>query len=256
MSVRVLRGRSYLIDRVRPSTRNVDKFRPRFLVLGLQGFRQMANAPKTKTVPDNTQVKSKQRVADHGEVFTNPREVNAMLDLVKDETLRIDSRFLEPACGDGNFLIEILRRKMSVVNERYADSEWKKYTLQAVCSIYGIELLADNAEQCRQRLFDLVVENLPDRLSENEFLENVRYIFNRNIVQGDALTYTAANGKPIVFTEWTFIDDKVQRRDFQFDFLVKKEHQYSLFDEKGEAQEFDEPVREYPLVHYTKIHTL
>ena len=78
----------------------------------------------------------------------------------------------------------------------------------------------------------------------------------RNIVQGDALTYTAADGKPIVFSEWTFVGDKVQRRDFQFDFLVKKEHQYSLFDENGEAQQFDDPVREFPLVHYTKIHTL
>lgn len=61
------------------------------------------------------QVKSKQRVADHGEVFTNPREVNAMLDMVKQETERIDSRFLEPACGNGNFLAEVLRRKLAVV---------------------------------------------------------------------------------------------------------------------------------------------
>ena len=207
-------------------------------------------------MPENTQVKSKKRVADHGEVFTNPREVNAMLDLVKDETLRIDSRFLEPACGDGNFLIEILRRKMSVVGQRYAGAEWKKYALQALASIYGIELLPDNAEQCRQRLYDFVVATMPPRLSDEEFLKNLRFILNRNIVQGDALTYTAADGKPIVFSEWTFVGDKVHRRDFQFDFLVKKEHQYSLFDENGDIQQFDDPVREFPLVHYTKIHTL
>ncbi len=218
-------------------------------------------------MPENTQVKSKKRVADHGEVFTNPREVNAMLDLVKDETLRIDSRFLEPACGDGNFLIEILRRKMSVVGQRYAGGDWKKYALQAVASIYGIELLPDNAAQCRQRLYDFVVEtqnvasivktqNVASLQQTDEFLQNVRYLLQRNIVQGDALTYIAADGKPIVFSEWTFVGDKVQRRDFQFDFLVKKEHQYSLFDENGDAQQFDEPVREFPLVHYTKIHTL
>ncbi|MCQ2319417.1 MAG: SAM-dependent DNA methyltransferase [Bacteroidales bacterium] len=201
-------------------------------------------------------------MADHGEVFTNPREVNAMLDLVKDETLRIDSRFLEPACGDGNFLIEILRRKMSVVGQRYAGAEWKKHTLQAVASIYGIELLADNAEQCRQRLYDFVAQiavqtqNVASLQQTDEFLQNVRYLLQRNIVQGDALTYTAADGRPIVFSEWTFVGDKVQRRDFQFDFLVRKEHQYSLFDENGDAQQFDEPVREFPLVHYTKIHTL
>ena len=205
-------------------------------------------------MPENPQVKSKKRVADHGEVFTHPREVNAMLDLVKDESERIDSRFLEPACGDGNFLIEILRRKLATVASRYPNgsSEYKKYVLQAVSSIYGIELLADNAEQCRQRLFDFVVQQTGK--TDDEFQQNVRYLLNRNIVQGDALTYTAADGKPIVFSEWTFVGDKVQRRDFQFDFLVKKEHQYSLFDEQGEAQQFDEPVREFPLVHYTKIY--
>ena len=205
-------------------------------------------------MPENTQVKSKQRVADHGEVFTNPREVNAMLDLVKDESERIDSRFLEPACGDGNFLIEILRRKLSTVASRYAKNtaDFQKYTLQAVSSIYGIELLPDNAEQCRQRLFEFVVSAIK---SDDEFQKNTYYLLQRNIVQGDALTYTAADGVPIVFSEWAFIGDKVQRRDFQFDFLVKKEHQYSLFDEQGEAKQFDEPVREYPLVHYTKIYT-
>lgn len=222
----------------------------------------MADAPKTEQMPENTQVKSKKRVADHGEVFTNPREVNAMLDLVKDETLRIDSRFLEPACGDGNFLIEILCRKMSVIGQRCADTEWKKYALQAVVSIYGIELLPDNTEQCRQRLYDFVeqtaaeMQNVASMRQTDEFLQNVRYLLHHNIVQGDAQTHTAADGKPIVFSEWTFVGDKVQRRDFQFDFLVKKEHQYSLFDENGDAQQFDEPVREFPLVHYTKIQTL
>ena len=210
-------------------------------------------------MPESTQVKSKKRVADHGEVFTNPREVNAMLDLVKDESERIDSRFLEPACGDGNFLIEILRRKMNTVATRYSrnTSEFQKYTLQAVSSVYGIELLPDNAEQCRNRLFEYIVETFPETSQKtyDGFHKNLRYLLNRNIVQGDALTYTAADGKPIVFSEWTFIGDKVQRRDFQFDFLVKKEHQYSLFDEQGEAQHFDEPVCEFPLVHYTKIYS-
>lgn len=206
-------------------------------------------------MPENPQVKSRKRVADHGEVFTHPREVNAMLDLVKDESVRIDSRFLEPACGDGNFLIEILRRKLATVASRYpnGNSEYQKHVLQAISSIYGIELLADNTEQCRQRLFDFIIEQ--SGKTDDEFQQNVRYLLNRNIVQGDALTYTAADGRPIVFSEWTFVGDKVQRRDFQFDFLVKKEHQYSLFDEQGEAQQFDEPVREFPLVHYTKIHS-
>lgn len=206
-------------------------------------------------MPQSTQVKSKQRVADHGEVFTNPREVNAMLDLVKDESERMDSRFLEPACGDGNFLIEIIRRKLSTVASRYTtgSNEFLKHTLQAVSSIYGIELLADNAEQCRKRLYDFVISQ--SGKTDDEFKQNVSYLLRRNIVQGDALTYTAADGKLIVFSEWAFVGDKVQRRDFQFDFLVKKEYQYSLFDEQGEARQFDKPVREFPLVHYTKIYS-
>ena len=78
------------------------------------------------------QVKSKKRVADHGEVFTAEREVNAMLDLVKQETERIDSRFLEPACGDGNFLTEVLKRKLIVVENRYRKSqlEFERYSNQ------------------------------------------------------------------------------------------------------------------------------
>ena len=211
-------------------------------------------------MPENQQIKSKQRVADHGEVFTNPREVNAMLDLVKNETERIDSRFLEPACGDGNFLIEILRRKLAIVSNRYGrTNEFEKYLLQAVSSIYGIELLSDNAENCRQRLLDFTInetrQTAPSLAQKDDFALNLRYLLQHNIVQGDALTYKVSDGKPIVFSEWTFIGNEVQRRDYQFDFLVKKEHQYSLFDENGDAQQFDEPIREFPLVHYTKIHT-
>ena len=106
-----------------------------------------------------TQIKSKDRVAAHGEVFTNPREVNAMLDLVKQETERIDSRFLEPACGDGNFLIEILRRKLSICESRvkskqYTQLQYEKDSVQSFSSIYGIEILEDNAKACRKRLLD------------------------------------------------------------------------------------------------------
>ena len=88
-------------------------------------------------------VRSKQRVADHGEVFTPPWMVEAMLDLVKDETERIDSRFLEPACGSGNFLTRILQRKLAAVDLRYGQSHFDRhhYALLALMCIYGIELL-------------------------------------------------------------------------------------------------------------------
>ena len=207
---------------------------------------------------ENTkQIKSRQRVAQHGEVFTNPREVNAMLDLVRDESFRIDSRFLEPACGDGNFLIEILRRKLSLIENIKSQTEWEFKSLIAVGSCYGIELLEDNAEACRQRLYHEVVGQMGRMSDLGDYGKSLWYMLRRNIVCGDALTYRTADGKPITFCEWTAIAGSMlfSRRDFQFDFLVNQTHQYSLFDEQGEAQSFDEPVRSYPPVHYTQLYT-
>lgn len=107
----------------------------------------------------DTQIRSKERVLAYGEVFTDPREVNAMLDLVKPETDRIDSRFLEPACGDGNFLIEILRRKLAICEtrvtaKRYTQLQNEHDAVWAVSSIYGIEIQEDNASACRERLLN------------------------------------------------------------------------------------------------------
>ncbi len=205
---------------------------------------------------ENTkQIKSRQRVAQHGEVFTNPREVNAMLDLVRDESFRLDSRFLEPACGDGNFLIEILRRKLSLLSSVKSSTEWEFKSLIAVGSCYGIELLEDNAEACRERLYREVVGQMGQMGDLGDYGKSLRYMLQKNIVCGDALTYRTADGKPITFCEWTPIAGSMQfaRRDFQFDFLVNQTHQYSLFDEQGEAQSFDEPVRSYPPMHYTQL---
>lgn len=206
---------------------------------------------------ENTkQIKSRQRVAQHGEVFTNPREVNAMLDLVRDESFRLDSRFLEPACGDGNFLIEILRRKLSIIENIKSQTEWEFKSLIAVGSCYGIELLEDNAEACRKRLYCEVVGQMGRIGDLGDYGKSLRYMLQKNIVCGDALTYRTADGKPITFCEWTPIAGSMQfaRRDFQFDFLVNQTHQYSLFDEQGEAQSFDEPIRSYPPLHYTRIY--
>ena len=128
------------------------------------------------------QVKSKQRVADHGEVFTADREVNAMLDLVKQETERIDSRFLEPACGDGNFLAEILRRKLAVVKRKYGKSpyEYERYAVVAATSIYGVDIMQDNVDDCRVRMFEIwdkeYTQNCKKDASD-EVREAVRYVF-------------------------------------------------------------------------------
>ena len=144
---------------------------------------------------EKKQVKSKKRVADHGEVFTNEREVNAMLDLVKHETERIDSRFLEPACGNGNFLAEVLRRKLKVVDQRYGNNQmdWERYAVIAVSSIYGVDILEDNAKECRERLYtifdDFYTALFKDKCKE-ECRRSIRFLFDRNILWGDALDFT------------------------------------------------------------------
>lgn len=206
------------------------------------------------------QVKSKERVADHGEVFTAEREVNAMLDLVKQETERIESRFLEPACGNGNFLAEVLRRKLNVVNDRYSKNqiEWERYATIAVSSIYGVDILEDNAEECRERLFKIFEETYKSLFKEkikDECLRSITFLLNRNILWGDALDFTnPETKKPIVFSEWSAVNGSMlKRRDYVFKFLVEKTHQFSLFNDEGEPAAIDEPVKDFPLVHFLKL---
>jgi len=216
----------------------------------------------TETINRDGQVKSKKRVSDHGEVFTNEREVNAMLDLVKHETERIESTFLEPACGNGNFLAEVLMRKLGVVNTRYPKNqiEWEKNGMIAISSIYGVDILNDNAEECRERLYTIFqkayIHNFGTDIS-TDYLLGVRFILNRNILFGDALSFTnPLTKRPIVFSEWSFaIDNKIKRRDYIFKFLVEKTHQFSLFNDEGNAAAIDEPIKEYPLIHYRKLGT-
>lgn len=193
------------------------------------------------------QVKSKQRVAEHGEVFTSEREVNAMLDLVKQETERVDSRFLEPACGDGNFLVEILRRKIEAAKRRATPPrkkkplpfEYEKQSLIAIASIYGVDLMMDNVLTCRERLMDIWNTEY-EKICKNECSEEcraaVRFILRRNIVCGNALTLMCVDDKqqdtkePVVFSEWTlpFNDTRIQRKDYTFAELLSA----STFEEK------------------------
>lgn len=160
------------------------------------------------------QVKSKQRVSDHGEVFTADREVNAILDLVKHETERIDSRFLEPACGNGNILAEILKRKLAVVKSRYSSnpSDYEKYAVVAVIGIYGVDILQDNVDECRQRMFEIFdteySKNCKKETSD-ECRDAVRSLLKHNILCGDALTLKTESGEPIVFAEWALVSDSM-----------------------------------------------
>lgn len=214
----------------------------------------------TEEINKDKQVKSKKRVTDHGEVFTNQREVNAMLDLVKHETERIDSRFLEPACGNGNFLAEVLRRKLAVVNSRYSKSqiEWERYAVIAVSSIYGVDILEDNAQECRERLFNIFNERYTaifKNKCKDECRRSVKFLLNRNILWGDALDFTNPETKqPIVFSEWSAVNGSMlKRRDYMFKFLVEKTHQFSMFNDEGNAAAIDEPVKDFPLIHFLKL---
>ena len=200
------------------------------------------------------QVKSKKRVADHGEVFTAEREVKAMCDLVADECLRIDSRFLEPAVGEGVFLAEVLTRKLSVVKEKYKKSayDYERNAILALTSIYGVDILADNAQVCRDKLFAL---------------------WDREYTAVCKKEASQDTDEPIIFAEWTFPfnDARIKRRDFRLDVLLKEnnEDQYyaeqvRLFSDDAMGLEnwmidpvtherVPKPIREYTLIHYRRL---
>lgn len=194
-------------------------------------------------------VKSKQRVADHGEVFTPEWMVEAMLDLVKDETDRIDSRILEPACGSGNFLVKILQRKLAAVELKYGESDFERrhYSLLAVMCIYGIELLRDNIAECRANLLAIFAEYL--NLSPAEDLYRAAfYVLSQNLVHGDAMKMSGVDGSAILFAEWGYLGKgRFQRRDFRFDSLTQSSAycaEGSLFAHLGKHEIFT-PTKTY-----------
>jgi hypothetical protein len=192
-------------------------------------------------------VKSKQRVADHGEVFTPKWLVDAMLDLVKEESERIDSRFLEPACGSGNFLVRVLQRKLAAVDLKYGKSDFERrhYALYALMCIYGIELLADNIAECRANLLEIFAEYLNIKASD-ELYRTAFCVLSWNLVHGDALKMLDSDGQPITFAEWGYLGKgKFQRRDFRYDILTGMSshvEQGSLF----AKHEIFTPIKTYP----------
>lgn len=176
-------------------------------------------------------IKSKQRVADHGEVFTPPWLVEKMLDLVKGETERIDSRFLEPACGSGNFLVPILQRKLAAVEMKYRKSDFEKrhYALVGLACCYGIELLADNIAECRANMLEVFAAYLNLNEAE-EFYRAAAHVLSLNLIHGNAMTMRDNNGDPILVVEWGYMGKgKFQRRDFRLDKLTGM----SAFREEG-----------------------
>jgi hypothetical protein len=203
-------------------------------------------------------VKSKQRVADHGEVFTPAWLVEAMLDLVKDESERIDSRFLEPACGSGNFLLPVLQRKLAAVELKFGKSEFEKrhYALFGLMCMYGIELLDDNVAECRANLLEILAAYLAVDETDDVYQAAARVLQN-NIVHGDALAMTTSDGEPITFAEWGYLGKgKFQRRDFRYDTLVQMSSfgQDTLFADLGKHEIFT-PVKSYQPLTISELAT-
>lgn len=195
-------------------------------------------------------IKSKQRVADHGEVFTPPWMVEAILDLVKGESERIDSRFLEPACGSGNFLIQVLHRKLATVELKYNQSEFEKrhFALYGLMCIYGVELLTDNIAECRSNLLGIFSEYL--LLDESDdFYQAAAFVLHQNLIQGDALTMNNSQGDAITFPEWGYLGKgKFQRRDFRLDTLTHASAfsaEDDLFSQVGKHELF-QAIKTYP----------
>jgi hypothetical protein len=194
-------------------------------------------------------IKSKKRVADHGEVFTPFWLVDAMLDLVKGESDRIDARFLEPACGSGSFLVKVLQRKLAV-ELKFSKSEFEKrhYALLGLMCTYGIELLADNIEECRANMLDVLAQylNIDDT---DDMYRAAFFVLSQNLVHGDALTMRAQDSKPIIFAEWGYLGKgKFQRRDFRLDVLTGSSAfsaEGSLFAHLGKHEIFT-PVKAWP----------
>ena len=220
------------------------------------------------SVPEHqsSQIKSRKRVADHGEVFTAEREVNAMCDLVASECLRPDSRFLEPACGDGNFLAVILRRKLSELRRKYKKSprDYEKQAIVAIGSLYGVDIMNDNVLACRERLFSIWDEEYTAHCgtdASDETREAARFIISRNIINGNALTLMCVDSEgkdtkaPIVFSEWTLIGStQMQRSDYTMADLLLYNEEGTLFAALTEEQKEEGGIflRRY-ITHYKKV---
>jgi hypothetical protein len=220
------------------------------------------------SVPEHqsSQIKSRKRVADHGEVFTAEREVNAMCDLVASECLRPDSRFLEPACGDGNFLAVILRRKLSELRRKYKKSprDYEKQAIVAIGSLYGVDIMNDNVLACRERLFRIWDEEYTAHCgtdASDETREAARFIISRNIINGNALTLMCVDSEgkdtkaPIVFSEWTLIGGtQMQRSDYTMADLLLYNEEGTLFAALTEEQKEEGGIflRRY-ITHYKKV---
>ncbi len=204
-----------------------------------------------------------QRIINFGEVFTPEKEVNSMLGLVSDELHRIDSKFLEPACGDGVFLKNILIKKIDLLKSKYGKDEdsYKRNLFLVVTSLYGIEILEDNIENCREILFNLINDSYKSEFKkelEKDFFKSIKYVLNKNLVWGDALNLIELPSKnPIVFSDWSFTNENfVKRTEYKYTDLIdyRPFDEPSLFSDLGNEVIIPKPINQYPVSHYLKIY--
>tara|TARA_Y100000590_G_scaffold425129_1_gene532787 strand:+ start:283 stop:927 length:645 start_codon:yes stop_codon:yes gene_type:complete len=208
------------------------------------------------------QIKNRERVTKFAEVNTSDKEVNNMLDLVSQETDRLDSRFLESACGDGNFLIEILNRKLKVLIKNFKKNqyEFERNSILVIGSLYGIDILNDNITVARERLFNKFCEKYNDLYKEKcdpKLIDSIKYIIEKNLIQGDALTLKKVNSdEPIIFSQWSIIEDKVKRREYSFANLISYSpfEKDTLFSDLGEEVSIPKTERNYELIKFNEIY--
>ena len=200
--------------------------------------------------PSEKLTRSKQRIIDHGEVFTPSWLVDDMLNLVKNDSERIDARFLEPACGSGNFLVKVLQRKLAAVDNKYGHSPFERehFAVFALMCVYGIELLPDNIAECRDNLLAILAEYLGITRSDVPYRAG-HFVLSQNLVHGDALKMRTPDDKAIIFAEWGYLGKgKFQRRDFRLDTLTQAaaySQEGTLFANLGKHELFT-PVTAYP----------
>lgn len=228
------------------------------------------------------QTKSKTRVREHGEVYTAEREVKAMCDLVDNMCQDYSKRFLEPACGNGNFLAEILTRKLANIKKNYRRSayDFERFSVFAVSSLYGVDILQDNVSECRNRLFEIwntEYKSVCKKECNEQTCNAVKYILNKNILCGNALTLMCVDEnqqdtpEPIIFPEWSVVGGtNLKRRDFRLDVLLKvgekppESKQRSMFDNDDDIYQYltlnpvtgeyiAKPIREFPQLPYRRI---
>lgn len=233
---------------------------------------------KNKMLDLNSQIVSRERVASHGEVYTNAREVNAMLDLIPENACTHTARYLEPSCGTGNFMAEILARKLTTLDALYLkaasgkirktplkknQTDYEANLVAVAGSLYGIELLADNVAFCRDRLLNQLwthyVSHFPLSL-QPKLLDVLRFVLGKNIVHGDALAFTRKdagfNNEAIVFCEWRLLPDySISRCDFSFEcFAIETKKKYSSNKNKKEQPKFQPLlIRSYAPVFYLDL---